>query len=101
MKFLTFAMFDIAKTDDIAQTADNVANTPGIKFLADYLCQGIPFPGVPPNMVVTISVSEAETNEAMSAAHYPVQLAGATIWSVPVLEIPIAGASEEEKKLRG
>jgi len=101
MKFLTFAMFDIAKTDDISQVADKVANTPGIKFLADYLCQGIPFSGVPPNMVVTISVSEAETNEAMSAAHYPVQLAGATIWSVPVLEVPIAGASEEEKKLRG
>jgi len=101
MKFLTFTMFDTAKAADIAQIGDKVANTPGQKFITQYVCQGIPFPGVPTNVLVSIAVTEAETNEAMSAVHYPLALAGATIWSVPVLELPVAGASEEEKKYRG
>jgi hypothetical protein len=100
MKFLMFAMFDPAKAAEIAQVADKVAKTPGQKTVAQYVCQGIPFAGVPANKMVTISVGEAESNEAMAAVHYPLELAGATVWSVPVLEMPVAGAAVEEKKYR-
>ena len=100
MKFITFVMYDVAKAAEIAQAADKVAKTPGQKALAQYVCLGIPFAGVPPNSIVVIVVGEAESNEAIAASQYPLALAGATIWAVPVLEMPVAGAAAEEKKYR-
>ena len=100
MKFITFSMFDVAKAVEIAQAADKVVKTPGQKTLGQYVCLGIPFPGVPPNTMVVITIGEIESNEAMGTVHYPLELAGATVWSVPVLEMPVAGAAAEEKKYR-
>ena len=100
MKFITFAMYDVAKAAEIAQASDKVAKTPGRKTVAQYVCLGIPFAGVPPNSLVVIAVGEAESNEAIAASQYPLALAGATIWAVPVLEMPVAGAAAEEKKYR-
>ena len=100
MKFITFYMFDVAKTAEVAQASDKVAKTPGQKILAQYVCQGIAFSGQPPNTLISISVAEIESNEAMSSTQYPIALAGSTIWSVPVLEMPVAGAAAEEKKYR-
>ena len=105
MKFLLFAMWDAAKTAEVAQAADKAwaSPPPGIKMLAHYLCQGIPFPGVllPPNTLVSVGIIEADTNEALATAAYPVVLAGAAVWHVPVLELPVSGAAEVEKKYRG
>lgn len=103
MKFLWFAMSDVAKTGEVAQAADNVlANLPaGIKVLTQYACLGIPFPQWPPNTVVAVSVVEAESAEALTASTWPLELAGATAWFVPVLELPIGGAAQVEKKMRG
>jgi hypothetical protein len=100
MKFLGFSMFDIAKTAEVAQAGDKVANTPGAKILAQYVCQGIPFAGVPPNMMVVVSVAEYESNDAIAASSYPLALAGATVWEVPVLEMPVGGGAATEKKYR-
>ena len=100
MKFLMFAMFDVAKAAEVAQVADKVAKTPGQKTIAQYVSQGIAFAGVPPNKMLTIVVAEAESNEAIAASQYPLALAGATVWSVPVLEMSVAGAAVEEKKYR-
>jgi hypothetical protein len=100
MKFLSFIMCDVAKQAELAQVVDKVAKTPGRKVLAQYTCMGIAFPGVPPNTLVSISVVEYESNEAMAAALYPMALAGATLWAVPVLEIPVGGGAAAEKKYR-
>ena len=100
MKFITFNMFDVAKTAELAQAIDKVAKTPGQKILAQYVCEGLAFPGQPPNTMVSIGIVEVESNEALAAAQYPVALAGATVWSVPVLEMPVAGTAVEEKKYR-
>ena len=100
MKFLMFGMFDAAKAAEVAQAADKVAKTPGRKTIAQYVCQGIAFEGVPPNAMVTISVAEAESNEAIAASQYPLALAGATVWSVPVLEMPVGRGAATEKKYR-
>ena len=102
MKFLTFSLVDVAKIAEVAQASDKAwaSPPPGIKVLANYTCQGIAFPGVPPNTLVTIGVVEAESNEAMAAINWPIALAGATLWNVPVLELPVAGAAEVEKKMR-
>ncbi len=102
MKFLSFAMFDMAKAAEVAKVSDKVwaSPPPGIKLLASYVCQGMAFAGVPPNTLVSFDIIEAESNEVLSAVNYPLALAGASIWNVPILELPVAGAAEIEKKMR-
>ena len=103
MKFLILTMMDVAKAAEVAQANDKVwANPPlGIGVLGMYVCQGIAFPGEPPNTLVSFALAEAESNEALAAANYPLSLAGATVWTVPVLEMPTAGTAAVEKKYRG
>jgi hypothetical protein len=100
MKFLVFSMTDVAKAAEVAQANDKVAKMPGRKVLGQYICQGMAFAGLPPNTLLGISVVEYESNETMAAGQYPAALAGATVWSVPVLEIPVGGMAAEEKKYR-
>ena len=100
MKFLGFSTFDVAKAAEVAQASDKVAETPGGKVLAQYICQGIPFAGVPPNMIVVVSIEEYESNEAIAASQYPLALAGANVWAVPVLEMPVGRGVVTEKKYR-
>ena len=102
MKFMTFAIFDVAKAAEVAAAADKVADAPGTKRSAQYMFQGIPFPPtIPPDAMVAVTISDAESNEALAAANYPVALTGAIIYNVPVLEMPLGGAAETEKKYRG
>ncbi len=102
MRFLSFATFDVAKATELAKVSDKVwaSPPPGIKLLASYVCQGMAFAGVPPNTLVIFDIIEAESNEVLSAVNYPLALAGASIWNVPILELPVAGAAEIEKKMR-
>jgi hypothetical protein len=100
MKFLVFSMVETAKAAEVAQANDKAAKMPGRKVLAQYICQGMAFAGLPPNTLLGISVVEYESNEAMAAGQYPMALAGATVWSVPVLEMPVGGIAAEEKKYR-
>jgi len=69
--------------------------------LADYACLGIAFPGAPQNTGVGVSVIEAESAEALLAATYPMALAGMSVWNVPIMEMPVGGVAELEKKYRG
>ena len=103
MKFLTFTIFDVAKIPAVVQAADKVWATPppGIKIEANYVCLGTPFPGVPPNTMVGVSIVEAESAEAMATTSYPLMLAGVTIHRVPILEMPVGAMGKEEKKYRG
>jgi hypothetical protein len=103
MKFLRFVMMDVDKAADVAQAGDKMmaSNPSGIKISASYACQGIAFPGAPLHTVVAVQIVEAESNEAIATSTWSIELAGATIWDVPVLELPVAGAAEVEKKLRG
>jgi len=101
MKFLGFTMYDVDKTADVAAASDKVAGTPGMEIMSAYVCMGIPFPGFPDNTLLSISVVDAESSEAMAAAAYPVALAGATVWHVPVLEVAAGTSAEVEKKYKG
>ena len=100
MKFLMFALFDVAKTAEVAQIADKTAKTPGQKTIAQYACQGMAFNGQPPNTMLAITIVEADSNEAIAATQYPMGLAGISTWAVPVLEIPVGSVVTEEKKYR-
>ncbi len=100
MKFLVFSMVNATKAAEVAQANDKAAKMPGRKVLAQYICMGMAFAGLPPNTMLGISVVEYESNEAMAAGQYPMTLAGATVWAVPVLEMPVGGLVAEEKKYR-
>jgi hypothetical protein len=58
------------------------------------------FSGIPPDTMLGISVVEAESNEALAASQYPLDLAGVSTWAVPVLEVPVGRVVTEEKKYR-
>jgi hypothetical protein len=100
MKFLMFTLFDVAKTVEVAQAADKVSKTPGQKTTAQYVCQGMAFNGQPQNTTLAIAVVDAESNEALAASQYPLALAGASTWAVPVLEMRAGGTATAEKKYR-
>ena len=70
--------------------------------LAMYSCQSNPFPGVelPPGTMVTASISECESAEAMASAALEITLAGGTVNRIPVLEISTGGAEETVEKLK-
>jgi hypothetical protein len=99
MKFISFSMHTVAKVAEVAQASDKVAHTPGQKVLAKYTCLGKPFDGVPPNTMVTITIHEAESHEAIAAYGFPMMLAGSTMWAVPVVEMPVGSVAAEVKKL--
>ena len=104
MKFLTINMTEVANIPAVIQASDKVLASPppGIKVEANYVCLGMmPFPGVPPNTMVSFTISEVESAEAMATVSYPTMLAGATIHRVPILEMPVGAITKEEKKYRG
>jgi len=102
MKFLRFAVMDVAKAADVSQASDKTwaSPPPGAKLLAQYACLGIAFPGQPANKIVSIAILEADSDEVLTATTYPVALAGADLWNVPVIEVPAGGAAAVEKKMR-
>jgi len=100
MKVAMFLMWDMSKTAEVAKAGDSVANIPGRKLLVNYLFQGKPFDGLPPTTAVSMSVSEVESNEALTAIEYTLGLAGATTWAVPVFEIPVGKNVATEKNIR-
>jgi len=103
MKFLTINVMEVANIPAVVQAADKVfaSPPPGIKVEASYMCLGMPFPGIPPNTMVGISITEAESAEALATVSYPLMLAGSTIYRVPILEIPVGAGAKAEKKYRG
>jgi hypothetical protein len=50
-----------------------------MKVLAGYTCQGLAYPGMPPNSLMSIRIVDVQSNEALSACIYPMFLAGATV----------------------
>ncbi|MBE0415600.1 MAG: hypothetical protein IBX36_03565 [Dehalococcoidia bacterium] len=103
MRFLRFSMFDVAKAGDVSEASDKVWKSPppGVKMLARHICLGIPFPGFPLNTMLSVDLIEAESTEALLAVTYPQALAGASVWYVPVIELPMAEVGKLEWEQRG
>ena len=103
MKFLNLNLFDVAKAAEVSQASDKLWASPpaGAKILASYVTLSPVFPNQPPNTMVGIYITETENAEAMAAVNYPMMLAGVTIYAIPILELPLVGAAEVEKKYKG
>jgi hypothetical protein len=100
MKFVTFSMYDVAKTAEMMQVADKNSKIPGQKMLAGYIFLGKPFDGMPPNKGVGMSIREVESAEALAAVLYNMTLIGATAWAVPVLEGQVGSSEADFKKFQ-
>jgi hypothetical protein len=104
MKFLSITTYNIDKLSEIAQAADNLGKNPpeGYKLLAMYSCQGNPFPGMELERgdMVSVSIIESESAEAMASANLQLVLAGATVNRIPVMEIPTGDAEGTVEKLK-
>lgn len=103
MKFVVMAVWDVGTAAELAKITDKTdANPPsGYKSLTRYVCLAHPVSGIPSGKGVTIAIVEAESADAIAAATYPLMLAGAEVNTVPVIEMPIGGVTEVEKKARG
>jgi hypothetical protein len=103
MKFLRFTMAKVADISKLTQASDKTMASPpqGYKVLSVDACMGLAFPGQPEDTIVSIATIEADSAEVLAATGYPLMLAGATVWTVPVMEMPVAKTAEVEKKLRG
>ena len=97
MKFLSFVTFNVDKLAECAQAADRLGKNPpeGYKLLAMYSCQANPFSGkeLERGDMVSVSVIECDSAEALAAANLEMTLAGATVNRIPVLQIS-AGEAE-------
>ena len=104
MKFLSITTYNIDKLGEVAQAADKLGKNPpeGYKILAMYSCQCNPFPGMELERgdMVSVSVIESESAEAMAAANLQLILAGATVNRIPVMEIQTGDAEETVEKLK-
>ncbi len=103
MKFVVMAVWDVGKAAELAKLSDKVDTAPpaGYKTLARYVCLAHPISGITSGKGVTITICEADSAEAIAASTYPSMLAGAEINSVPVIDMPIGGVADVEKKAKG
>jgi hypothetical protein len=104
MKFLSITTYNIDKLAEVAQAADKLGKNPpeGYKLLAMYSCQGNPFSGMELERgdMVSVSIIESDSAEAMAAATLQLTLAGATVNRIPVMVIPTGDAEGTVDKLR-
>lgn len=103
MKFLSFVTIPATKVAEVSAVSDKVLTNPppGYQALANYACLAAPFDGIPPNSIVSVSISEADNAEALAAIQYPLVLAGATVHRVPIMDVAIGTAVQTEKKFKG
>jgi len=104
MKFLSFTTYHIDKLTEVVKAADKLAANPpeGYKILTMYACQANPFPGIelPPGTLVSASIVECESAEAMAAASLELTFAGATVNRIPVMEVQSGEAEGTVEKLK-
>ena len=102
MKFMSLVVYPVEKTAEVSAASDKVwANQPKERRPeGSYVLMCVPF-DIPPNSLVSVTISESDSAEKMAARVYPIMLAGATVNIIPLLEVPVGGGVKAEKKYRG
>lgn len=102
MKFMMLSYIPIEKLAEVSATSDRVwTKARRVKRTAStYLLLSVPF-DVPANSHVTFNIFDADSAEEIAAIVYPIQLAGASIDIIPLLEVPVGGTAKAEEKYRG
>jgi hypothetical protein len=102
MKFMSLVVYPVEKAAEVVAASDKVwASQPReSRPESIYVLMCVPF-DVPPNSLVSVTISESDSAETMAARVYPVMLAGATVNIIPLLEVPVTGGVKAEKKYKG
>jgi len=102
MKFMTLSVWPVEKTAEVAVASDKVwANQPkASRPVVNCILMCVPF-DVPPNSMVSVSISESDSAEKMAERLYPIMLAGAEVQVIPLLDTTVGAAVKGEKKYRG
>lgn len=102
MKFMTLTIYPVAVAAEVGKASDKVyaGRSQESEPPSAYVLMTVPFP-VPPNSLVVVTIAESESAEEMAARVYPMMVAGATVHIIPVLEVPLGGGAEAEKKYKG
>ena len=99
MLFLGFTTVNVENLTECIQAADKIGKNPpeGYKLLEMYSCQANPFDGTPlkKGEMVSISLVECDSSEALAAANLEMIVAGAKINRIPVMKMA-AGRIEEK-----
>jgi hypothetical protein len=90
MKTIVFTQFEPSRTADVAQASDRfwTSPPPGIKRLGVYTLAG-PLPVQLPGQACTVSILEAESEQALLGLVYNVALGGASVASITAMELPV------------
>jgi hypothetical protein len=102
MKFMIMNVLPVSRAADVSAASDKVQREQPREGgpASGFLMMSVPF-DIPPNSMVTFSISEQDSAEDIAARVYPLMLAGADVSIIPLLEVPIGGSVEAEKKYRG
>jgi len=102
MKFMSLVVYPVEKAAEVVAASDKVWTSQPRESRPEsiYVLMCVPF-DVPPNSLVTVTISESDSVETMAARVYPVMLAGATVNIIPLLEVPVTGGVKAEKKYKG
>ena len=102
MKFMMFTYIPREKLAEVSAASDRlVAKTPKEKRTGGpyYLLMCHPHE-VPADCAVTVTTFESDSVEEIAANVYPMELAGASIQVIPVLEVHPGTSAKTEKKYR-
>ena len=104
MKFIGVTTYNIKDLAEVAKAADKLGKNPpeGYKLLAMYSCQAAPFSGMELQQgdMVTLSVVECDSDQAMAAANLEMTIAGATVNRIPVLQMSAGEAERTVDELK-
>jgi len=102
MKFMSLVVYPVEKTAEIAVATDKVWTSQPRERRPEssYVLMCVPF-DIPPNSLVSVTISESDSAETIAARVYPIMLAGATVNIIPLLDVPVTGGVKAEKKYRG
>lgn len=102
MKFMMLTYIPGEKMAEVSAASDRVWAKASPKKRADvsYMLMCHPF-DVPKGCYVTFGIFEGDSAEEIAAGVYPMELAGATVQIVPLLEVRSGSSAKTEKKYRG
>ncbi len=94
MKFMTVSVLPIDKMAEVAAASDKAwSSQPQERRPKNAYVLMASLPEVPPHSAISVYITEEDSAEAIAARVYPVQLAGATVSIIPVMEFTVAAAA--------
>lgn len=104
MLFLGFTTVNVDNLEACMKAADKIGKNPpeGYRLLEMYSCQANPFDGTPLKQgeMVSVSLVECDSAEALAAANLEMTMAGAKINRIPVMKMSAGGVEDKVDEIK-